>query len=123
LNNTVEFPWAAGIVCVQATATAFFLSLIAHTTPAQAERPSGFRFPQFSKGCRQKPLPENRFPRKGCQQPDPLALVVPRGAPTPFAKGSCRAFPHRRQGVLFDGYPRSARFWMRLLAYARSRKE
>jgi hypothetical protein len=26
-------------------------------------------------------------------------------------------------GVLLDGYPRSARFWMRLLADARSRKE
>ena len=27
-------------------------SRIAHTTPAQADRPSGFRPPQFSKGCR-----------------------------------------------------------------------
>ncbi len=30
------------------------------------------------------------------------------------------SFPHRRQGVLVDGYPRPARFWMRLLADARS---
>jgi hypothetical protein len=38
-------------------------------------------------------------PEKVCD-PIPIAAMVPRCAPKPCAKGSGRAFPHRRLGVL-----------------------
>jgi hypothetical protein len=41
-----------------------FLSCIAHTTPAQADPPAGFRSPQFSKDSRKKSLRENWLRQK-----------------------------------------------------------
>src|SRR5689334_22735954 len=103
-----------------------FLSRIAHTTPAQADRPAGFRSPQFSKRCRKKSLPENWLPRKGCQQPD---LACARGAPfvrqpharkafaAPFSPppgGSCGRRDKPKPGLILDAAPAQRR---------RSRKE
>jgi hypothetical protein len=78
-----------------------FLSRIAHTTPAQANRPFGFRFPRFSKSCRKELFQKVGSPEKVASNPISLALVAPRCAPTTCAKGSRRAFEPSAGGHLW----------------------
>ena len=55
-----------------------FYSCIAHPTPAPANRPSGFRPPQFSQGCRNHLFLKIGSPEKVARNPMSLALEVPR---------------------------------------------
>jgi single-strand DNA-binding protein len=95
---SLEIPGRGGIVWVQSRQLPFF-SRIAHAAPASRGSPSRvFGPPNFLKAIGRNLFLKIGSPVKAASDPIPWTLVAPRCEHKSCAKGSRRAFPHRRAG-------------------------
>jgi hypothetical protein len=91
-------PWRMSSVPTNA-----FLSRIAHTTPAQADRPPGFRSPNFPKGVGKSRLQKIGSPAKVAGNPISLALVVPRLCANNMRERHSPRLSALRRGAVVEG--------------------